>query len=146
MFNHILVVCTGNICRSPMAEVLLQRQLQQNGRNTEVRSAGVGALVNYPADAPAVERMQSRGLDLSGHRARQFDSELARWADLILVMDARHRDAVLDIEPAARGKTFLLGHWIGGIEVPDPYKLSDEVYTQALDLIDKSLAAWIKKL
>jgi protein-tyrosine phosphatase len=146
MFNHILVVCTGNICRSPMAEVLLQRQLQQAGRNTEVRSAGVGALVNYPADTPAVERMQSRGLDLSGHRARQFDSELARWADLILVMDARHRDAVLDIEPAARGKTFLLGHWIGGIEVPDPYKLSDDVYTQALDLIDKSLAAWIKKL
>ena len=146
MFNHILVVCTGNICRSPMAEILLQQQLRQAGRNAEVRSAGVGALVHYPADAPAVDRMQARGLDLSEHRARQFTSELARWADLILVMDVRHRDAVVDIDPAARGKTFLLGHWIGGVEVPDPYKLSDDVYNQALDLIDQSLAAWIKKL
>jgi len=146
MFNHILVVCTGNICRSPMAEVLLQRQLQQAGRGVEVRSAGVGALVNYPADAPARDRMQARGLDLAEHRARQFTSELARWADLILVMDAQHREAVVDIEPAARGKTFLLGHWIGGKEVPDPYKQPDEVYTQALDLIDQALAAWMKKL
>lgn len=146
MFDRILVVCTGNICRSPMAEILLQQQLQQAGRSVEVRSAGVGALVNYPADAPAQARMQTRGLELETHRARQFTPELARWTDLILVMDATHREAVLDIEPAARGKTFLLGHWIGGKEVPDPYKQPEEVYIQVLDLIDEALAAWMKKL
>lgn len=146
MFERILVVCTGNICRSPMAEILLRRHLLQAGRRVEVRSAGVGALVDHPADQPARERMKARGLDLEPHRARQFDSELARWADLILVMERAQRDAVIDIEPTARGKTYLLGHWDGGKEVPDPYRQSEAVYDESLALIDQALASWVKRL
>ena len=146
MFQRILVVCTGNICRSPMAEILLSRRLRQAGRQVEVRSAGVGALVNQPADEPARERMSARGLDLEPHRARQLDSELARWADLILVMEQAHRDAVSDIEPTARGKVYLLGHWDGGKDVPDPYQRPDAVYDEALTLIDQALASWVKRL
>ncbi len=146
MFERILIICTGNICRSPMVEALLRHQLQQAGRKAEIRSAGVGALVNHPADEPARERMQSRGIDLESHRAQQFTSELGRWADLILVMEKAHREAVADIDPTARGKTYLLGHWNGGKEVPDPYKRPDSVYTEALNLIDETLPAWINKL
>jgi len=146
MFERILVICTGNICRSPMVEALLRQQLQQAGRKVEIRSAGVGALVNYPADEPARERMKQRGLDLEAHRAQQFNSELGHWADLILVMEKAQREAVADIDPTARGKTYLLGHWQGGKEIPDPYKRPDSVYTEALALIDETLPSWIKKL
>ena len=146
MFDRILVVCTGNICRSPMAEALLRQQLQQAGKQVEVRSAGVGALVNYPADEAARERMRARDIDLDTHRAQQFTPEVGRWADLILVMETSHRDAVVDIDPTARGKTYLLGHWISGKQIPDPYKQSESVWDEALSLIDESLPSWIKKL
>ena len=146
MFERILVICTGNICRSPMVEAMLRQQLQQAGRQVEVRSAGVGALVNEPADPPATERMLARGLDLQTHRAQQFNGELGRWADLILVMEKAQREAVADIDPTARGKTYLLGHWNDGKEVPDPYKRPDSVYTRALALIDELLPNWVNKL
>lgn len=146
MFERILVICTGNICRSPMAEALLRLQLQQAGREVEVRSAGVGALVNYPADDAARERMRNREIDLDAHRAQQFTPELGRWADLILVMENSHRDAVVDIDPTARGKTYLLGHWNGSKNIPDPYKRTDTVWDEALALIDESLPTWIRKL
>lgn len=145
MFERILVLCTGNICRSPMAEALLRRRMEVLGRKVEVRSAGVGALRNYPADEPARALMQARGIDLSPHRASQVTPELARWADLILVMESHQRDAMIDIDSTARGKTYLLGHWIKR-EVPDPYKQPDEIYTLALSLIDESLESWISKL
>jgi protein-tyrosine phosphatase len=145
MFKRILVLCTGNICRSPMAEALLRQRMAALGRELEVRSAGVGALRNYPADEPARELMQARGLDISPHRAQQVTPELARWADLILVMESQQRDAMVDIDPTARGKTYLLGHWIGQ-EVPDPYQQPEQVYTRALSLIDESLESWVKKL
>jgi len=145
MFERILVLCTGNICRSPMAEVLLRQRMESLGRQVEVRSAGVGALRNYPADAPARELMQARGLDLSPHRAQQVTPELARWADLILVMESQQRDAMLDIDPTSRGKTYLLGHWIKQ-EVPDPYQRPGDVYSVALKLIDEGVDSWMKKL
>ena len=145
MFERILILCTGNICRSPMAEALLLQRMHAAGRTVEVRSAGVGTLRNYPADEPARDLMQARGLDISPHRAQQATPELARWADLILVMESQQRDTVFDIDPTARGKTYLLGHWIGQ-EVQDPYKQSDDVYTRALSLIEEGLDSWMKKL
>ncbi len=145
MYQRILVVCTGNICRSPIAELLLRDTLIKSGKNPDVRSAGVAALVDHPAEETAVGLMQARGLDLTPHRAQQATIPLCRWAELILVMEGHHREALGDIDPTVRGKTFLLGHWQKN-EVPDPYKRSPEVWEQALHLIDEGVAAWAKRL
>ena len=120
MYERILVVCTGNICRSPIGEFLLRDTLVKAGRKPEVRSAGVGALVDHPADENAIAIMAERGVDLGSHRAQQATVALCRWAELVLVMESHHREALGDIDPAVRGKTFLLGHWQKK-EIPDPY-------------------------
>jgi protein-tyrosine phosphatase len=146
MFDRILVVCTGNICRSPMTEALMARQLELAGHHATVRSAGTSALINFPADEPALLLMQARGLDLGAHRASQVSLESTRWAELILVMENHHRDAVLDLDPTARGKTFLLGYWTGGLEIPDPYQRGEDVYNHALGLIDGALESWRGKI
>ncbi|MFL5359908.1 MAG: low molecular weight phosphotyrosine protein phosphatase, partial [Myxococcales bacterium] len=78
MFDRVLMVCTGNICRSPMAQVLLADALKKRGIDVAVESAGLGALVGHPADPIAVKLMQARGLDLSGHRGRQLTREIIR--------------------------------------------------------------------
>jgi protein-tyrosine-phosphatase len=99
MFNRILTVCTGNICRSPAAEFFLRQRIEALGRPVEAQSAGIGALVNHPADETTCAMMQSRGVDLSAHRGSQLVRERLRWAELVLVMEQHHRDAVLALDP-----------------------------------------------
>jgi len=145
MFNRILTVCTGNICRSPAAEFLLRQGSEAIARPVEVLSAGVDALVNHPAEETTCAMMQARGIDLSAHRARQLTRERLRWAELVLVMEQHHRDAVLALDPTARGKTFLLGHWTN-TEIPDPYRRGDEAHAEALRLIEAAVGPWVDKL
>ncbi len=145
MFSRILTVCTGNICRSPAAQFLLRERIARKGKRVEAYSAGIGALVNHPAEETTSTLMQARGVDLSGHRASQLTPESLRWAQLVLVMEKHHRDAVLALDPTARGKTFLLGHWTG-TEIPDPYRRGDAAHVEALDLIEEALDPWVSKL
>lgn len=145
MYDRILVVCTGNICRSPVGEYLLRDALIKAGRRVDVSSAGVGALVGEPAHETAIKMMQVRGVDLNPHRARQADVSICRQADLVLVMESHHREALTDIDPAVRGKTFLLGHW-GKFEIPDPYRRSQSAWDEAVALIDRGVAEWVKRL
>jgi protein-tyrosine phosphatase len=145
MFNRILTVCTGNICRSPAAEFFLGQRIEALGRPLEVQSAGIGALVNHPADETTCAMMRSRGVELSAHRGRQLTREFLRWAELVLVMEQQHRDAVLALDPTARGKTFLLGHWTN-TEIPDPYRRGDEAHAEALRQIDAAVGLWVEKL
>ena len=110
MIRHILVVCVGNICRSPMAEALLKHALRgQDGFTVE--SAGLGALVGHPASEYSQELMLEMGLDISEHRARQIHPDMVREADLVLVMEAGHKRAIDDADPTARGKVHRLGEW-----------------------------------
>src|SRR5690606_6892784 len=115
MFERILVVCVGNICRSPMAEALLREALP--GRR--VSSAGIGALVGEPADPLAVQLMRERGLDIGAHRGRQLDEPLLRENDVLLVMERGHREWIESRWPQARGRVYRWGHW-SDFEVPDP--------------------------
>jgi protein-tyrosine phosphatase len=146
LFNKILTICTGNICRSPAAEYLLRQGLE-NGTQWRgvVSSAGVGALVNHPADENTQTLMLERGIDLSAHRATQLTPELIRQADLLLVMENHHRQAVLSMAPSARGKTFLLGHWTDQ-EIPDPYRRGEKAHKEALQLIEAAIAPWLNKI
>jgi protein-tyrosine phosphatase len=103
----ILYVCTGNVCRSPMAEFLLRRQAGE-ARRLRVSSAGVGALVGEPVDTGSAGVLDAVGIDSSGHRARQFDRWMAIDADLVLTAEVAHRETVMAEAPAALRKTFTM--------------------------------------
>ncbi|AYM89670.1 protein tyrosine phosphatase [Serratia sp. 3ACOL1] len=142
MFNSILVVCVGNICRSPTGERLLKKALP----NKKVGSAGIGALVDKPADGMATEVASQHALSLEGHQARQLTSSMCREYDLILVMEKKHIDAVCRIAPEVRGKTMLFGHWVEQQEIADPYRQSREAFEFIYRLLDESAQKWAKAL
>src|SRR5438552_11718872 len=130
MTQHVLFVCTGNICRSPLAAALLERALKERGLDVNVTSAGTGAWDGAPASEGAYLVGLERGLDLSGHRARLLTRELVQQADLILTM-ARHHRARVD-ELGGESHVFVLGEYAGregdAAEVSDPFGGDLEVY------------------
>jgi protein-tyrosine phosphatase len=144
MFNRILAVCVGNICRSPMAEALLRRRLQQTRPQAVVESAGLSALVGKGADPLAIELLAERGVDLSAHRARQLTSGLVRSFDLILVMEYVHLRAVEAMVPEARGRVHRIGRW-SDFDVPDPYRQGRAAFVEALGLIERGVSEFEKK-
>lgn len=144
MIRHILVVCVGNICRSPMAEALLRDALRgQEGITVE--SAGLGALVDRPADDNAIELMRERGIDITAHRARQLTPDMVTAADLVLVMEAGHKRVIDENEPVARGKIHRLGEWQNA-DIADPYRQPRAAFEASLAEIDKGVKSWAKRL
>lgn len=114
MFENILVVCTGNICRSPIAERLLRKHFPQKKKLTQ---QGSGAFAGHAADSEAIFVAQENDLSpLDTYKGKQFNSEIARKYDLILVMDKGHIEQISKTVPEARGKTMLLGYWLGDKE------------------------------
>jgi protein-tyrosine-phosphatase len=124
----VLVVCTGNSCRSPMAAGILRRLLA--GLPVFVYSAGTDAPVGAAPTLPAAQVAREYGADISRHRAQQLTPQLVREADLVLVMDRYHRRRVLETEPAAAGRTRLVLSFAGRDEtdVEDPIGRSLEFY------------------
>lgn len=140
-FDAILIVCVGNICRSPTAERLLQQALPHK----TISSAGIAALTGQSADASAETVAQHHGLSLDGHCAQQLTRALCQRYDLILVMEQKHIDAVTRIAPEVRGKTMLYGHWLKR-DIPDPYRQSREAFEFTFDLIAEATQAWVSRL
>ena len=144
MVNNILLVCVGNICRSPMAEALLRHELG-NPDGVKIHSAGLAAMVDNPAQEEAQALMLELGLDISAHRARQLGPNLLKEAELVLVMEGVHKAGVTAIAPTSRGKVHRLGEW-RDMEVPDPYGQPKEDYEHALRLIKVGVADWVKRI
>jgi protein-tyrosine phosphatase len=143
MFGHILMVCTGNICRSPIAQYLLQAQIK--AQHTKVRSAGLKALEGHPADPQAVILMKHRGFDLSTHRGKQLTHRMLQEVPLILVMETTQRLALEATAPWTRGKIYTLGYW-EAFEIPDPYRKPPSVFETVTALIERGVAQWAQKL
>lgn len=142
MFNKILVVCVGNICRSPTAERLLKSYQPQ----LTVTSAGLGALVGKGADDGAIRVAQQHNLSLDGHCAKQVSGKMCREYDLILAMEKRHISAICEMAPEMRGKVMLFGHWDGEREIPDPYRKSHDAFEAVYGLLDQSAQQWANAL
>lgn len=138
MFQRILVVCIGNICRSPTAEILLRHGLP----GIQVSSAGISALVGRPMDATAQALLEEHDMDGSRHVARQLDDDMIRDADLILGMERAHIDAIVRRAPHAMGRTMLLGKWIQSREIADPYRQQRPAFEHVYQLIDAAVRAW----
>lgn len=105
--KRILLVCTGNTCRSPMAEAMLRDMARQAGRTLEVRSAGIAAMDGMPPSANAVETLNRRRIPLPGSSAA-LTSGTVEWADVILTMTTGHKQAIAQRHPGAIDKTFTL--------------------------------------
>ena len=140
-FDNILVVCVGNICRSPMAEALLKQRFP----NKNVDSAGVGALVGHSADPAALEIMAKQEIDITNHVAKQIDESLAKTADIIFTMSDGQTKWIEERWPFCRGKTFKLGHWQDK-DIADPYKHEKSAFETAYQDIVDSLEQWSDKI
>ena len=135
----ILIVCTGNVCRSPMAAGLLRARLQADGRADEYRvlSAGTWTEAGRPASPYARQVMAERGLDISDHRAQEISPELVDAADLILVMTRAHREALVAEFPEAASRIYLLSEMIGkSYDIADPYSSSLTYYSYCADELE----------
>ncbi|MBW5445953.1 low molecular weight protein arginine phosphatase [Cohnella sp. CFH 77786] len=105
--RNVLLVCTGNTCRSPMAESMLREMARQAGKPLEIRSAGVGAMDGNPVSPHAAAALRRRNLPVPGPSRSLTANEVA-WADLILAMTSSHKRAIIQRHPAAAGKTYTL--------------------------------------
>ena len=147
--KSILLVCTGNICRSPLAASLLERALgERAAEGIRVSSAGTGAWDGAPVSEGAYLVGLERGLDLSGHRARLLTRELVEQADLILTM-ARHHRARVD-ELGGEGRVFVLGEYAGRegdeAEVSDPFGGDLNVYRDTCSELEALLQAAVERI
>ena len=112
--KNVIFVCTGNVCRSPMAEELFRSHLNGH-QDIKVGSAGIGAVEGQPASPFAVEVMKEKGLDISRLRSRPIQQEMVRHADCIFVMTYGHLDSLLLLYPSAAEKTFMLREFQPGL-------------------------------
>jgi protein-tyrosine phosphatase len=147
--KRILFVCSGNTCRSPLAEVVARQVLVGRvGFEVSLSSAGTSALEGSPASGFSLEVARAHGLDLSRHRARTLDRTMVRDADLIVTMGVRHRETVGALDPDAIEYTYLLTNFSDSLhgEVPDPIGSGRETYERTYLMIRECIESMAGRL
>ncbi|MDI7248011.1 MAG: low molecular weight protein arginine phosphatase [Bacillota bacterium] len=153
--KRIVVVCSGNTCRSAMAEAMLRKALADEfggqADGVVVESAGLFAREGDPASENAMAVMMERGLDISSHRARLLREHVVESADLVLVMTSAHKRVVLGRHPSLEGKVFTLNEFAGlaaelGPDTHDPFGGSIEVYRATADNIKRAIDGAIRRI
>lgn len=146
MFSSILVICTGNICRSPYGEYKLRRELP----TVRVASAGIAVeksqLQGSPADKNARIIASEFDIDVSSHRAQQVTQQMVDKYDLILCMEPNQLELLCQSFETARGKSFLFGHWVGVAKIEDPYLQDQQAFRQTFGKINRAALAWVKRI
>lgn len=139
--RRLLVLCTGNVCRSPMAQVVLTRTLP----GWTVTSAGLAALVGLPAEPDAVAALGERGTDLANFRARQVDEAMLRGAEVVLTMTRGQKEELEARFPWTCGRVFRIGEW-ERLDIDDPYRRGPEAFVRSLSLIESCVPSWTTRL
>src|ERR1041385_2616967 len=144
----VLFVCTGNVCRSPMAEGIFRHAVQGRG-NYRVISAGLGAMEGQPPSVYAVQAVKELGIDISSQRSRMLTPELVEHADYIFGMTHSHIDTVMLLYPHAAEKTFLLREFDETLDlfekdISDPIGGSYDVYLSCRDQIEQGIASLLR--
>lgn len=143
----ILFVCTGNTCRSCMAEAIGKHYAELHNLNFQISSAGIYAAEGDKASNNAVKAMGESGIDVSSHRAKLLSYEMLKGSDLVLVMTRGHRSSILSMYPEFEGKVFTLSQYIGEeTDIVDPFGGSLETYRASALQLDNLIGKIFAKL
>jgi len=155
--KNILLICTGNTCRSVMAKALLEQAAADNDLNEkiEIDSAGTFACEGEEASPEAVAVMDEMDIDIRRHKSKQFTRELGEWADLILTMEARHIEQLKAMAHETADKTHTLIGWGKGIsgfpgdfgyDILDPYREPIKKYRECVKQLQSAVKNAVDKL
>jgi glycine hydroxymethyltransferase len=144
--KEVLFVCTGNICRSPMAEGLF-RELVQDQPDITVSSAGISAPDGQRPSQHSVDVLQEQGLDITAQRSQMLTPEIVDKVDFIVGMTRGHQEAIQAYFPASAGKLYVLRQFVSGmdmdsydIDVPDPIGMGKDDYERTRNLIKEAMS------